>query len=90
MKTLEEQIQVEYYRLSAKLGCYPSYLHVHPSFVNKMISTYSIYGLLQIDDYYLLQTNENKKIYKYMGMFIKRSLDINEDEFILSFNKYQL
>jgi len=90
METLEEQIHVEYYRLADKLGCYPLYLHVHPSFVKKMIRKYSIYGKLQIDDYYLLQTNENKKIYKYMGMIIKRSLDINEDEFILSFNKYQL
>lgn len=82
METLEEQIQVEYYRLYAKLGCSPSYLHVNPSFVKKMIRNYSIYVELQI--------NGNKQTYKYMGMTIKRSLDINEDEFLLSFDKYQL
>lgn len=82
METLEDKITIEYYRLAGKLGFYPSYLHVHPSFVNKMISKYYIYGKLQI--------NEKENTYKYMGMTIKRSLDIKEDDFLLSFDKYEL
>lgn len=82
MKTLEDRIKIEYYRLSSKWDVEPSYLHVHPSFVKKMRMKYCN-GLRHYID-------EEENTYRYMGMIIKRSLDINEDEFILSFNKYQL
>lgn len=84
METLEDKITIEYYRLSSKLGFEPSYLHVHPSFVQKIKMKYCN------DLRYYIEIGEKENTYKYMGMTIKRSLDIKEDEFILSFNKYQL
>lgn len=77
MKSLEEKIKTEYYRLAEKTGAYPSYLHISQGFYN--------YLLRNCEEMHL-----SMDFKKYMDMTIKRSLDINDDEFLLSFNKYDL
>ena len=79
MKSLEEKIKSEYCRLVAKTGYYPSFLHVHPKFVEYLVNENVYYGFNRYGDFL-----------KYMGMDIKRSLDIKENEFVLSFSKYDL
>ena len=80
METLEDRIHLEYYRLASKLGVYPDFIHVNPNFINYLINKYPLFG----------RFGKEEDTYQYMGMDIKRSLDIKEDEFILSFNKYNL
>lgn len=83
MEKLEEQIQIEYYRLSARTGVYPTFLHVHPRFIHELRAKYSIYGEVETD-------SEGNTTFKYKGMKVIRSLDLKEEEFLLSFNKYDL
>lgn len=83
MEKLEEQIQIEYYRLLARTGIYPTFLHVHPRFIHELIAKYSIYGEMKRDA-------EGNTTFEYMGMKVIRSLDLKEEEFLLSFNKYDL
>ena len=77
MEKIEEQIKTEYYRLAEKTGIYPSYLHISQDFYN--------YLLRNCKEMHLIMDFK-----KYMGMTIKRSLDLEDNEFLLSFDKYQL
>lgn len=77
MEQLEEQIKREYYRLAEKTGVYPSYLHISQEFYN--------YLLRNCKEMHL-----SMDFKRYMGMIIKRSLDLDETEFLLSFNRYNL
>lgn len=83
METLEKRIQDKFYRLTSLIGINPTYLIVNPKFVKYLLDKYDI-------EYSDIEEHLSKNKTNYIGMDIKRSEDIEEDDFLLSFHNLDL